>query len=216
MKELIELEDGGLVQKLKEGFNYQIVDSTALMAVTTPFFAALETFAAGMSDKHSINARLLAVGLTYAGMGRLFSKGLDASRGLFNIKPETKERLKQIHDASYAATYNLVMTPAFYYASGLRDAKKIAIGTLIATGLVSIIGGPMGYVVDAFRDLTGLKKSERLPNLLERQSPKLKKCFVGLLIAGSIAATTGIYSLTPDRQDYSTQTPTAIGQQDSG
>lgn len=197
-----------LAEKVKDGLKYHIVDSTALMAFSTPVFAAFETSCAGMSNETSLNARLLAVGLTYAGMGRLFSKGLDVSRKLFKIKPETKEKMKQLHDAAYATAYNLVICPPFYYAAGVRDPEQIALGTAAGMGFALVVGGPMGYAVDAFRDLTGLKESERLPELVNKQNSRVKKGLAALLVGGAIALTAGIYSSTPNKNDSQYGPPT--------
>ena len=201
-----------LAGKVKDSLKYHVVDSTSLMAVSTPIFAAFETQCADMSDENSLHARLLAVGLTYAGMGRLFSKGLDVSRKIFKINPETTEKMKHLHDAAYAAAYNLVICPPFYYAAGVRDPKQIAWGTAAGVGFALVVGGPMGYAVDAFRDLTGLKESERLPELVSRQNSKIKKGLAALLVGGVIALTAGIYSLTPNNQDsqYQPQTTQQI------
>ncbi len=206
-REQIAESKTSLAGKVKDILKYHVVDSTALMAVSTPVFAAFETYCAGMTDDNSLHARLLAVGLTYAGMGRLFSKGLDVSRKLFKIKPETKEKVKQIHDATYAAAYNLAICPPFYYAAGVRDPEQIALGTAAGVGFALVVGGPMGYAVDAFRDLTGLKKSERLPALVERQNSKTKRGLAALLVGGAIALTAGVYSSTPNNQDIQYQTP---------
>jgi hypothetical protein len=198
-----------VMEKIKDNLKYHLVDSTALMGFSSPIFAALETSIAGISHENSIHARLLAVGLTYAGLGRIFSKGMDLSRKMFHIKPETKERLKQLHDASYATAYNILISPLFYYAAGVRDIKQIAMGTAMSMGFAFVAGGPMGYAVDAFRDLTGLKSSERVPELVRRQNPNIKKGLAALLTAGMIAATAGVYSVIPDKQVIQNQLPSA-------
>ena len=88
-------------------------------------------------------------------------------------------------------------------ASGARDAREITIGTAIAMGFGFVNGGPVGYAVDAFRDLTGLKDCKRpsYPDLLKRQNSKTKRGLATLLTAGAIALTAGIYAITPDRND---------------
>ena len=158
-----------------------LVDSTAILAIGTPISAAFETGLAGMSDDVSINARLIAVGLTYAGMGSVVSKGRDLYRKCFGITDRTKERVQQINDAIYLATLNSALGPAFYYASGSRDWKEIAIGTAAAAGLSLTLGGPMGYAIDYFRDLTGVKNSKRMLIGVRNLRPKIKKAIaIGL------------------------------------
>lgn len=181
--------------KVKNGLKKYLVDSTAILAVTTPLFATFETFVAGMSIENSINSKFMAAGLTYAGMGRLFTSSLDLSRKVFNIKQETSEKIKHLHDASYSAFYNLLICPPFYYASGVRDLDQIAIGTGIGIGRGLIAGGPMGYSVDTFRDLTGVESSKRIPKIVSRQSSKIKKSLTAIILATSIGTTAGSYYL---------------------
>lgn len=194
--------------RIKAGIKTHLVDSTALSIVSNPVFSAFETMVAGMSNENSIHARMVGTGLTYAGMGRLFTKGMDLSRKLFKIKSETPERIKQLHDAAYATAYNIVISPAFYYVAGVRDFKQIAIGTAAAAGLALVAGGPMGYAVDAYRDLTCIKESERLPSIIKNQGRTTKAGLAGLLAAASIGAMALIYEannrymppITPSQQ----------------
>jgi len=205
-----------IVRKVKDNLTYHLVDSTALLAESTPIFAAFETGLAGMSDEISMNARLFATGLTYlGGMGIAYSKGRDFYRKNFKITDKTRERVQSLNDAAYTGLFNLAVAPAIYLASGARDPKEIAIGTASAIALGLVNGAPMGYAVDVFRDLTGLKDCERpsYPNLLKRQSSKTKKGLVALLVAGAIAATAGIYALNPNKSEAPNyQQPTAIEQ----
>jgi len=60
-------EDKSKTGKFRDNLKYHFVDSTALLVESTPVFAAFEIGIAGMSDEVSINARMLAVGLTYLG-----------------------------------------------------------------------------------------------------------------------------------------------------
>ena len=92
---------------IKRNLNQHMVDSTSLLTASTPLFAAFETYFAVISNENSINARVLAAGLTYVGIGSLYSKGLDVSRNLFRIKSETKEKIKQMNrqDTTQEVTY---------------------------------------------------------------------------------------------------------------
>ncbi len=191
------------VSKAVDNLKYHVVDSTALLAESTPIFAAFETGLAGMSDEISMNARLFAAGLTYlGGMGYAYAKGRDLSRKLFKIKDTTKEKIQSFHDAAYLGAFNLVAAPAIYLIVGARDPKEIAIGTASAIALGVVNGAPMGYAVDLFRDLTGLKECERpsYPNILKKQKSRTKKGLAALLTAGAIALTAGVYALTPNAE----------------
>src|SRR3989344_5121862 len=101
-----------IVRRVKDSLTYHLVDSTALLAESTPIFAAFETGIAGMSDDISINARLIATGLAYAGVGTALAKGRDLWRKAFKVSDTTKERVQMLHDTAYLAAFNLVTAPA--------------------------------------------------------------------------------------------------------
>ena len=189
-----------MMQKIRGGLKTHFVDSTAMLAASNPIFAGLETMILGMSDEISINARLLATGLFYGGEGFLVSKGRDIYRKLVKVNENTKESLQQLHDTIYMGSFCLLTTPAFYYAAGSRDLKEIVGGTVLSTlfGLTS--GGLIGYAIDAYRDLTGIKESPRIPNMVKDMSPKMKLGLVTVLTAASIALTAGIYAITSDKK----------------
>ena len=147
-----------------------------------------------MSNENSINARLLGAGLVYLGEGGLFAKGMDLSRQFFKIGAETKERMIQLHDAAYSTAFSAVTAPLFYYGAGVRDLKQIALATAAGMGMSFFLGGPMGYSVDVFRDLTGIKESSRIPKIVKRINSKIKKGLVALTVAGSLGLTAGIYA----------------------
>ena len=199
-----------MASKLKDNLKYHIIDSTALLAESTPFFAAFEVGLAGMSDEVSLNARVIAAGATYfLGMGWAYAKGRDLSRKLFKVKETTKERIQFLHDSAYLGTFNIAVAPLIYLAAGARDPKEILIGTAAAVGLGSVNGAPLGYAVDMFRDLTGLRECKRpsYPKSFKKLGSKTKKGLAALLTAGAIALTAGIYSLTPEQQESHIDVP---------
>lgn len=208
MSEIVEEQNKGLVEKLKDGFKDHLVGTTALLASTNPLYSAMEVGIAGMSDKVSIDSRLTVAALSYGGMGFVFNKGRDFSRRIFKITGETKERIQTLHDFLYAATFNLAITPPIYLLMG-ADGKQAILGGLSAAAFSIVMGPIMGYSVDVARDLTGLEKCERAsyPDLVRRQKSSFKKGLAGMLVAGSVAAMAGIYALTPDREDYQMQSP---------
>lgn len=200
-RELTSSNKRFLIERVKNTLQYHVIDSTALLTESTPAFAAYETFIAGMSTEVSMNTRLLVALSTYAGLGYVFGKGRDISKNFFRVTDKTSERFQQLHDALYTVAFNLALSPAFYLAAGETDAKKVAIGTACAMGLGAINGGPMGYAVDAFRDLTGLKESERVPELVRKQNSKLKKTLATILVGGAIALAAAIYSANQGAQN---------------
>ena len=193
--------------KLADSLKYHIVDSTAALAEATPVFSAFEVGIAGMSNATSINARILAAGIFYAGAGYLFGKGRDLSRKLFKITDQTKERMQQIHDIGYTAAFNFAISPPLYAISQTLagediNLKKIAIGTATAVAFGAVNGIALGYTVDVFRDLTGLKECNRqsYPGFIKRQSSKVKKGILAGLLGVSIGVIGLIYSLTPNAE----------------
>ncbi len=197
----------GLMNKIKEWGKKDsklfLVDTTSLLTESNPIYSAFEVGVAGMSDSTSIKARLLAVGISYLGMGRAFTKGRDLSRKFFDITQESKEKVQYIHDIGYTAAFNLAICPLMYYIAGARDMKEIAIGTLTATSFSAVNGGFLGYSVDIGRDLTGLEECTRqsYPKFIKKQKKSVKKMIAAGLVAASIGAMAGIYSLTPNENN---------------
>lgn len=191
------------IKKIAERLKFHAVDTTALLTASNPIFSALEVTACGMSDELSIHARLLATGTAYAGIGTLFRMGRDFSRRIFEINDQTKERTQGIHDTLYAMGFNLLISPPMYILAGARSLKEIAAGTALGVGFGLAGGWPMGYAIDVFSDLTGLQKSERksYPEIIRKQKSKIKKGLAVSLTLGSIALMSGIYALTPDKQE---------------
>lgn len=190
---------GKKLEKIYEFGKTHIVDSTGLLAVTNPIFATFENVFLGMSDEVSLNARLFATGITYAGMGSLFSRGRDLSRKLFNVKDTSKEGIQFVHDTGYAVALNAIVSPIMYATAG-ADSDEILKGTITAMAMSPLIGYVSGYAIDCFRDLTGIEKSERIPKKITNLTSKKKKGLAGLLVAGLVAANYGIYEATPDKQ----------------
>ncbi len=186
--------------KVGEWLKYHVVDTTALLASTNPLYSASEVWVAGMSNQVSINSRLMATVISYAGMGLAFARGRDLSRKIFKITSKTKEKTQVIHDMAYTSAFNLAVAPMIYLSMG-ADVKQAVIGGLSLAALSLGMGPIMGYSVDVARDLTGLRECERktYPNLIKRQKSSVKKGLAALLVGASIVAMAGIYALTPDR-----------------
>lgn len=182
-------------EKTKDLLKYHLSDTTAINNFAVPVCAAMETIIGGVSDNVSLKARLGAVGLGYLGLAFALSKGRDLSRKLFKINEKSKEKIQLMHDSLYLIGFNAIVNPALYYLSGSRNLKEIIMGTLSLSVFSAFAGGPIGYSIDIFRDLTGLEFCERksYPDLIKRQNSKTKKGLVALLTAGSIAATAGVY-----------------------
>jgi len=189
---------GKITKNLKQHF----VDTTGLLTESNPVFTAFEVGVAGMSDEVSIRARVVASGLAFLGLGSLYGKGRDMSRGLFHITDQTSEKAQSLHDALYSSLFSMCIAPPIYLASGSRDLKEIVVGTLCGAGFSAINGMPQGFAVDVYRDLVGIKSCERriYPEYLRNQSQKAKRTLaIGLAVA-SIGLMGLIYNATPDQE----------------
>ena len=118
-----------LKEWIKTTLKYHIADSTAMIIESTPVFAVFETGIADISDDVSLNARFIAAGTIYGGVGWIYGKCRDLWRKGFHINNETKEKVQQLHDFVYTGVFNLGLLPALYFAAGTRDIKEMAIGT---------------------------------------------------------------------------------------
>lgn len=187
------------ISKLKDIAKCHIVDSTAMLAVSSPIFCAFETMIAKMTNEVSLNTRMYITGLTYAGLGLLLGKGRDISRKYFGIKNDTKERFQQIHDSLYLAATNIPLSVSLYALAGETDLKKIAIGTGSSVVFGAVMGPLIGYSIDIYRDLTGIRKYERrfYPEIIRNLRPNLKKALAVALTAASVSSIALVYSLNP-------------------
>lgn len=184
------------LRNISSGLANHVVDSTAIITAINPVMSIVEKTINGMSNDVSINARILGTAMTFGGLGSVYSRGRDFSRKLFRVKASATEKAKQIHDTLYSMAYAVIISPPFYYAAGSRDLKEIVMGTLATVGVGTFFGGYMGYSIDAFRGLTGIEESERLPELVRKQNSYTQKGLAALLTAGSVGAMAAIYSFT--------------------
>jgi hypothetical protein len=176
-------------------------DGTAVAAVYTPAYALMETAIVGMSHELSMNSRLLGLAAIYGGLGNLIGLGRNISKKVFKITEESSEKIKNIHDTLYLAGSALIINPVFYLAAGARDPKEIIMGTVAGAVLGAAVGIPMGYAIDAFRDLLDIKKSERIPKKITMAKPGMKKAVATGLVVLSMGLTSAVYKFVPDKKD---------------
>lgn len=202
-----------MLKQVIGGLERHLVDSTAIVAVTTPVFGALEKFS-GMSNELSIEARKLGAYITYAGFGYAAAGGRELWRYLFSVDDKTDKRTQNIHDHIYFGLLSLATSPFFYLFSGIlsgeRD-KKIGLGIAIATGIGFIGGGRMGYFIDCYRDLIGIKQTARLPKILQNRKPRVKWAIAAILTAGALAASAGMYALSSSNGSNISQVEASAG-----
>jgi hypothetical protein len=175
-----------------------VVDTTAMLASTNPIFAFFENVALGMSDEVSTKARLAAATLAYTGLATAVTRGRDLSQKLFKITPESSERKQYVHDTGFLIVLNAIIAPVMYKVAG-AEGSEILKGTGAAMGLSFVNGYIIGYAIDAFRDLTGIKKSSRIPKKIQNLSSRAKLGLAGLSLAALVGINAGVYELTPDK-----------------
>lgn len=183
------------MKSLQERTYHYLVENTAIALEITPFFAAYETFVVGMSTEVSLHARVIGAGALYAGLGTVFNKGRDLSQKYFKIS-ERHPFSQPLHDIGYNAVFSGIVSPGFYIASGETDIDKIILGTVGGAALGMANGAIVGYVLDIFKDVTGVKPCKRpsYPESIRGASPLTKRaCALGLLL-GSAALTYEVYS----------------------
>lgn len=175
-----------------------MVDSTAVMTVITPVMALTEKVLSKLPTPVSINSRLLALAVMYAGFGTIFTQGRDySSKKIFHLGPNSSEKVKKIHDVAYSLVYGVATTVPFYLIAGAEGEKQVSYSTFWNISATAACGWATGLAVDAFGDFFDIKPSERLPPCIQGFSPIEKKCLAGLAVATSITLTGIVYNLTP-------------------
>jgi len=176
-----------------------IVDTTSSFASTLPLFVFMENVVLGMPDAVSMKARGTVLLLNYAFMGSVYSRGRDLSRRVFKVTQESLARTQAIHDTGYLMGFCAAMSPALYWFSGASTKENIG-ATILALATAPFIGPISGYSIDAFRDLTGIEPSSRLPEKVRTLSSRTKALVAAGIIAVSLCLSGSIYYLTPDKE----------------
>lgn len=189
------------LERIITGTKKYFSDSTAVAAINTPAYALLEVGVAKMSHDYSFNARMWAAGLAYCGIGALIGLGRDYSQRKIGITEHTRGALPKLHDAVYSGATTLVVNPFFYYILGSRDFQEIAVGSLAGAAFSALIGAPLGYAIDWFRDLTGVKPAERIPTWMKRASSRTKKVIAAGLVVASVGLTALVYHVLPENRN---------------
>ena len=174
-----------------------LADATAIITVSNPIFALIETVFAGMSDEVSIKSRFYATALNYLGMGWLYANGRALSRKIFHVHDNSNEFVQGLHDILYGSAFAGAMSKILYPLAGEQDVKKAAFGITASMLCSPVIQYLTGYSIDAFEDMTGIKACERstYPEFVRRQSPTTKKYIAAVLSAASVGAMAIIYNL---------------------
>ncbi len=184
---------GKVYNKLKE----HIIDTTGVLAASHPIFAISEKIK-GLADSVSIANRIDASKLFYLGAGYLYSRGRDLYYNVLGVEKDSKYKL--FHDALWGAIFGFVFNGAIT-ANNTKSLEETLNGAIAGAVAGSISGFPSGYGIDAFRDLTDINPSGRLPYKIRSLPSKVKKGIAVGLTAASIGLMAAIYSLTSDKKE---------------
>jgi len=179
-------------------FKKHLIDTTGLSLVATPIFALIETTKGEMSFLESIYSRAGATATGYLGKAFIYSRGRDIIRNFFNINDKTSEVVQTTTDAIYSGLFNFALGMGIYTFTTNKDLGSLVESSFWA-GLVGTGVGPIGgYVIDVFRDLTGIQKCERdlYPKKIKNLGNREKKIALGFVSAGLVGLTTIVYGLT--------------------
>lgn len=182
-------------ETIKTELGRHLSDSTAITCVSLLTKPIIDTQILGIPDDIAINARLCGIATVYGGLGSL-TKIRDASKKYFGLDKPERKRYASLHDGLMGASIALGIGPAIYYFNGVKDITTIACATALGIATTAAISIPYGWYVDTFRDLTGIKESDRfMPQTIRQSSPKTKKTLAAITTVGFIAIAAGVYSL---------------------
>ncbi|MFQ5531278.1 MAG: hypothetical protein ACE5ES_01540 [Candidatus Nanoarchaeia archaeon] len=193
---------GKIKSGIKKGSDFlesHIPVTTAYLIGLTPLRALTETGFIGMEDDISFNARKFSIFASYLGLGKIYDMWRNKTFKVLKVDKENMNARKYwAYDTLSSGTFGAVYCPLLYFASGSRDPMEIFYATAFSIATAApLIGYPTGLAIDTFKDFFNIEESKRLPNFIKRQSSTVKKSLAGLITAGAIGATLGIYALTP-------------------
>jgi hypothetical protein len=179
----------GLENKIKQHF----CDATATSSALNPVYAVIETTLMGFSPKVSFNAKLTGTAINYLGLASVYSRTRDRVKKYFNIEESTPGWKKSAFDSLYGFGFTMAVSSPIYMVSGLMCGEADIKKSIAASGISCLMNIPLGvvngYAIDCFRDLTGMKESNRIPRCIGKLPKAMKKGIASVLVGSSIAAT---------------------------
>ncbi|MDP4039219.1 MAG: hypothetical protein Q8P57_01405 [Candidatus Pacearchaeota archaeon] len=192
-----------LEQIIKHELQYHAVSSLAQLSLATPIFALYETTVANMTVEQSLSTRYWATAITFAGVGYLDEKVRNYVRKKLDITDQTEEKRQKKIDRRTKMVFNTVRAGVTYLL-GLkgRDPTKLLRGVGLGVIYGRLFGARSGYMMDLYKDLSGLTPSRRIPERIRNLKSRTKKLLMAGLIAASIGTTAGIYKIIPPAKEY--------------
>lgn len=172
-----------------------IAEAISFTTFVTPIGAGIEKLAS-MSDLKSAKTRAITAGVLYLGWSEVV-KLRDWSKIKVGITKESNWVPKYLFDGAFALASTSIIRPIIYLAAGETDWGKIAFSSFSIMAASLALGGPLLHFIDIYRDFTGVRETERLPEFIKRLPPKAKKSLAVASTAVAIATTSMIYYFTP-------------------
>jgi len=175
----------------------------AQLTLATPIFALYETTIANMTVEQSTNTRYWAAAITFAGIGYLDAKVRDFVRKKLYITDETDEGKQRKIDKRTKMVFNTARA-SLVYLLGLegRDPTKFLRGVGLGVMYGKLFGAKSGYMMDLYRELSGIKESKRISEKIRRMNSYAKKALMVGITVASLATTMGIYKTAPHIKEY--------------
>lgn len=173
------------------------VEATALTTACNPIYAFFETIISRIPNEISIHSKYTGSLLSYIGLSKLYVEGGKLWDRKFGIDENTPLEKRIRHNKLYTAAFNAGFSVLFYPCNGEHDPLKVAAATATASVFGYLFGDLSRSAVETGHELIGFKESNRTPRFMKNLGPNAKKGLAALLVAGSILAMKGIYTVNP-------------------
>ena len=168
-------------------------DFLAIAVATTPVYAVLEVHMFHMSVSTSAFARTLTVTALFLGLGQLICVCRDFSHRFFGLVPgSTKNIILVPHDLAFMALINGALAPIVYFLSD-ATARQLLHGIFTAMAVSFVTGPLVGFSIDTFRELMGVKPVRRLPHRLAQISQRGRFVWAAFVVALSTLVVASSY-----------------------
>ncbi len=210
--ELRNLDRRGIFKKIKslkkDDLKYFVKDYIAScvgeLALSTPFFAFLETYVGRvlpfmdeLGTSSSEEARLKIIGINvFFGLAYVISKTREGSRWFFKYSngdlAKDKKKITR-HDGKLNAILSFFPQMFIYLTDKTLETKQVITNSFLSTGGSYFSGIFNGYGNDLSKSLLGVRDSKRIPNSISKASKFTRYALFGGLVFGSMSLTKGIY-----------------------
>ncbi|MFH0870235.1 MAG: hypothetical protein V1866_04225 [archaeon] len=174
--------------------NRDIASVLAVLPITTPLYAKIETSYGHSSVLVSMKSRAISAAILYA-MISLGMEGREREHKKYNITNESSKIRRTVVDIGYIVKVLFPIRIATYIVAGETNPKKIILNSLMITGIGCLAGPPLLRVIDCFKDLVGVDDTGTLPARIKQRSKRFKRNLTLAYMAAGLAATTIVYAM---------------------